>query len=234
MIFFFLSRELYLQNNLIRAVNNVTFKDLESLQILYLHGNRLIDFPAWQLSFNSHLNSLRLADNTWTCECRFVQTFHDWLVKHQDKVLDSQGVACVISDDNPMALVSHDDDQAENLSHWPLLSNISTCLEAKATTHVQERIVRDYLPLLAVTLAVFVILAVLVVVAFIYREEMRVWLHSRYGVRFFQRIDDFEASDKIFDAFLTYSAKDDAFVRQVLAPELEHVNNMSSHQTVII
>ena len=27
--------------------------------------------------------------------------------------------------------------------------------------------------------------------------------------------------DKIFDAFLTYSAEDDVFVRQILAPELE-------------
>ena len=101
-------------------------------------------------------------------------------------------------------------------------SNISTCQEAKATTHVQQKIVRDYLPLLAATLAIFVILAILIIVAFIYRDEVRVWLHSRYGVRFFQRIDDLESSDKIFDAFLSYSAKDDAFVRQVLAPELEH------------
>ena len=60
----------------------------------------------------------------------------------------------------------------------------------------------------------------------VYRNDLRVWLHSRYGVRFFQRIDDVETQDKIFDAFLTYSAKDDAFVRQVLAPELE----LSSHQ----
>jgi len=50
---------------------------------------------------------------------------------------------------------------------------------------------------------------------------MRVWLHSKYGVRFFQRIDAVADSEKIFDAFVTYSAKDDVFVRQVLAPELE-------------
>ena len=83
-------------------------------------------------------------------------------------------------------------------------NNISTCQEAKATTHVQQKIVRDYLPLLAATLAIFVVLAILIIVAFIYRDEVRVWLHSRYGVRFFQRIDDLETSDKIFDAFLSY------------------------------
>ena len=93
-------RELYLQNNLIRSVNNVTFRDLENLEILFLHGNRLLDFPVWKLSFNSHLASMRLADNTWTCECHFVQTFHDWLIKHTNRVQDSNGVACVIDPNN--------------------------------------------------------------------------------------------------------------------------------------
>jgi len=50
---------------------------------------------------------------------------------------------------------------------------------------------------------------------------MRVWLHSKYGVRFFQRIDVVADSEKVYDAFLAYSAKDDVFVRQVLSPELE-------------
>ena len=233
-------KELYLQNNLIRNVNNVTFKDLESLQVLYLHGNRLIDFPAWQLSFNTNLKAISLSDNTWSCECQFMQNFHDWLVKHVEQVRDSEGVACVLnSEDTPLqasALVTTSEDFFKNSpendkSHLRLLarSNISICQEATATTHVQEKIVRDFLPLLAAILAVFIILAIAVIIVFIYRNEVRVWLHSRYGVRFFQRIDDFDqASDKIFDAFMTYSAKDDAFIRQVLAPELEHNNSLSS------
>ena len=87
-------KELYLQNNLIRSVNNVTFRDLQSLQILYLHGNRLVDFPVWTLSFNTQLAQMRLADNTWSCGCEFVNSFVDWLQKHGDLVLDSRGVAC--------------------------------------------------------------------------------------------------------------------------------------------
>ena len=87
-------KELYLQNNLIRSVNNVTFRDLQSLQILYLHGNRLVDFPVWTLSFNTNLAQMRLADNTWSCECEFVNSFIGWLQKHGDLVLDSRGVAC--------------------------------------------------------------------------------------------------------------------------------------------
>ena len=100
--------------------------------------------------------------------------------------------------------------------------------EAGFGGHVQQRkFVRDYLPFLGGALASLAVLALFVILVFIYRNEVRVWLHSRYGIRFFQRIDDFE-SDKIFDAFMTYSAKDDAFIRQVLAPGLEH--GLSSQQ----
>ena len=114
-------KELYLQNNLIRSVNNVTFRELESLEILYLHGNRLIDFPPWQLSFNPKLGAIRLADNTWSCECGFVETFHNWLVKHSKEVLDSQGVACVFDGEAmASALVTtsdFEDDESEDSKH---------------------------------------------------------------------------------------------------------------------
>lgn len=117
-------KELYLQNNLIRSVNNVTFRELESLETLYLHGNRLIDFPPWQLSFNPKLGAIRLADNTWSCECGFVETFHNWLVKHSQDVLDSQGVACVIDGDQTAAMASalvttsdFEDEDSEDSKH---------------------------------------------------------------------------------------------------------------------
>lgn len=53
---------------------------------------------------------------------------------------------------------------------------------------------------------------------------MRVWLHSKFGVRLFYRTTDIELDDrdKLFDAFVSYSAKDEAFVAEELAPMLEN------------
>ncbi len=85
---------------------------------------------------------------------------------------------------------------------------------------------QDFLPIFLGVIAAFVLVVVLLVAAFAYRDEARLWLYSKYGVRFFHRVDgggggvDADA-DKLFDAFLAYSAKDDAFVRQMLAQELE-------------
>ena len=85
----------------------------------------------------------------------------------------------------------------------------------------QDLLLQDYLPLLIITLISISLLMVSALLLFIYRSELRVWLHYKYGVRFFQRVDGEEDCDKVFDAFVCYSNLDDLFVRQVLAPELE-------------
>jgi hypothetical protein len=77
------------------------------------------------------------------------------------------------------------------------------------------------LPLLISTLICLTLLIVGLVTVYFYRNEARIWLYSRYGIRFFQRIDAVADAEKIFDAFIAYSAGADVFVRQVLAPELE-------------
>jgi hypothetical protein len=99
---------------------------------------------------------------------------------------------------------------------------------ALAKTRVQEFVVsEDYLPLMAATLATFAVILLLLLVAFVYRNTLRVWLHAKYGLRVFDagdledgRSEDAE-NNKLFDAFISYSLKDDVFVREVLAADLE-------------
>ncbi len=232
-----LLRELYLHDNVIRTVNNATFRDLRSLEILSLHNNRLVDFPAWQFSLNPSLRKLSLSGNEWSCRCGFVKALKDWLLsqgRSRLQVMDASEVSC------------HDGGLVISLSS---ANATSSCVEtAKATTHVMIRdgeqsvvsggidntgvssggFMHDFLPIVLGVISVVVLAAVLVVLIFIYRDEMRIWLYSKYGVRFFHRVDGngaggayFDDADKLFDAFVTYSAKDDAFVRQMLAPELE-------------
>ena len=44
---------------------------------------------------------------------------------------------------------------------------------------------------------------------------------SRYGIRFFQRVERGEDGEKVYDGFVVYSVEDDMYVQQVLASELE-------------
>lgn len=82
----------------------------------------------------------------------------------------------------------------------------------------------DYVPIVSATLTGFAFVIICVVVAFIYRQKMRVWCHSRFGIRLFCNANkdvDKNEREKLFDAFISYSSKDEAFVSEELAPLLE-------------
>jgi hypothetical protein len=89
--------------------------------------------------------------------------------------------------------------------------------------------------LLAATLSSFAIILLLLLTTFIYRNTLKVWIHAKYGVRIFDN-KDLESSNrsvgksdgKIFDAFISYSPKDDVFAREILAAELENESTVSS------
>ena len=76
------------------------------------------------------------------------------------------------------------------------------------------------------TLVAFACVCLLVLLAFVYRTPIRIWCHARYGVRLgVGRTAAASAAidaAKLFDAFVSYSAKDDAFVQQMLATNLEY------------
>jgi len=56
---------------------------------------------------------------------------------------------------------------------------------------------------------------------FLFRHSIRVWIHSKYGVRVFESLECKVETGKLFDAYLSYSPGDDVFVRQVLSHDLE-------------
>ena len=233
-------RELYLQDNLLRAVHNATFKFLRSLEVLHLHNNRLIDFPVWQLALNPFLVSVKLAENLWSCDCEYMERFRSWMSVYSSKVFDSESVSCVSNE----ATADSDSDNLRiadfDVGACNLNSPASSMNGAIATTRVQELVGEGYLPMLAATLASFAVVLLVLLLAFIYRHTLRVYIHSKYGVRVFDTSfdDDDElvvgsengsldsvattsGSPKLFDVFVSYSPKDDLFAREVLASELE-------------
>ena len=233
-------KKLFLHNNLLRTINNSTFNGLHSLKVLFLHGNRLVDFPAWQLTENiKSLSKISLMGNRWTCSCVFIRKFQHWLItmKNNDLVEEINSLHCSMHQEEDFARI-YDNSIAEASSSITkndrsliLKRNVTECDIAEYGTSEIQMLDNGYnsklgyLPLLVSIFVCLTLLIVGLVTLYIYRNEARVWLYSRYGIRFFQRIDAVADSEKIFDAFLTYSVTDDVFVRQVLAPELEQGGN---------
>jgi hypothetical protein len=108
--------------------------------------------------------------------------------------------------------------------------NNTACSDYYSGGSVIERfIVSDYLPMVIVTLSAFILVLLLTVLVFVFREPVRVWVYSRYGIRLFH----FKAGsskhyeedrEKLYDGYVCYSPKDEEFVLQSIVAELEHGN----------
>jgi hypothetical protein len=206
-------KELYLSFNRIAIIANNSFVALKSLEILHLDHNYIVEFQVWNLNYNQRLVDARLAHNMWSCECQFVEQFIEWLPTRSDIIRDVEDIQCVYNETTVLPLA--------------LEFNMSSCTNfsaRKSNMLAAKYQVQDFVPFVIIGSSVFVLLLFSVIVIFIYRREMSVWFYSRYGVRLQGRAESRREEEKLFDGFVSYSKKDEAFVAQILAPELEYGN----------
>uniref|UniRef100_A0A182MAT2 TIR domain-containing protein n=1 Tax=Anopheles culicifacies TaxID=139723 RepID=A0A182MAT2_9DIPT len=245
-------KELFLQYNRITLIANHTFDHLHGLKILRLDHNRIVEFNVWHLP--KQLNDIRLAFNPWSCECDYVTRFQEYLktydfVRDRHKIRCASyassnattvgvhngtsphaagGIAPTGEDVLPDGttgdfLVYYDNSSTLCTGAIPLENVINGNLTSRKTI-LSPQPIEGYIPLLVTGLFGFSLVIILTLVLFVFRQEMRVWFHSKFGVRLFYRNADIDKNerDKLFDAFISYSSKDEAFVAEELAPMLEN------------
>jgi len=207
-------KELYLSFNKISSIANNTFAAMRSLKILHLDHNYIMEFSVWTLSINSRLQEVTLSHNSWSCECRFLKQYTAWLTEKQDVVRDSSSIQCFYNDSISLTLLASD-------------FNVSSCSTYSPPGKVvaqSQFYVPEFVPLAVVIGSCSCLLLITLIVLAVYRKEVSVWFYSRYGVRLHGRAAATREEEKLFDCFISYSKKDEAFVTQILAPELEYGN----------
>ncbi|OWR42576.1 putative toll [Danaus plexippus plexippus] len=207
-------RELHLQDNKIHYIDNRTFMELRHLEVLRLEGNNIYSFAVWQFTMNPYLVEISLSRNPWSCDCQYMHKFRNWFKNNLGKVEASDKITCIF--DNVTNAVG------------PLMSDFNSTI---CTSHVggsssiiENQVINDYLPLLLISLFVFVMSSALICGIFYWRRELRVWVYYHCGFRMCYKstaFDDEADKDRLFDAYISYSVKDEAFVAQMLAPGLE-------------
>lgn len=237
---------LRLERNKLWAIANETFQSLPSLSLVYLQGNRLTSLALWSLPTTVEVS---LSANPWTCDCEFVREYREWSSSPTVRVIDSTELRCSynasIDDDVTFKDVNDLGENEDNNLGFSLSSgkddemNGTMCAELESIgessgvagnftkTIIERQALEDYLPFLIATLVLFLLLVLICIVCFFFRHELRVWFYSRFGVRLFYRqadVDRADDRDKLFDAFISYSSKDEAFVADELAPVLEMGN----------
>lgn len=168
----------------------------------------------WQFALNPYLVEIALSANPWSCNCQYLHQFRSWLQPNHAKVIDAFNIVCVI---NNMTNV-----RGPSLADY----NSTTCSAFTGDSHavIESHVINDYLPLLLSTICTFIVSITLVCCVFYYRRELRVWIYSKCGLRMCYKTTAFEEEqdrDRLFDAYVSYSVKDESFVNQVLAPGLE-------------
>ncbi|KAI4503247.1 hypothetical protein M0802_001469 [Mischocyttarus mexicanus] len=237
-------KQLHLQRNQLGSIGNDTFAPLRSLRVLKLQSNRLITLPIWTLPSSIEVS---LSANPWSCECDYLQSYREWIREPNVHVTDASELRCVYNitefeaygdetftdDEFGFAITAATTDDRDTNGNVSLSSACTGAIPIDNEVHrnytktiIEKQILQDYLPLLVATLASSLVIMLLCMLAFIFRQELRVWFHSRFGVRIFYRNHEVDRDDrdKLFDAFVSYSSKDEAFVAEELAPVLEMGN----------
>lgn len=207
-------QELYLQNNLLTYIDNGTFLPLRQLEVLRLENNRLGTFALWQLGQNPYLVDIGLSSNPWSCECSYLDLVREWMARNRAKINDWRSVTCSLG--VPITL--------------PANGSVINCAALTGTTSVVEtRPLEAYLPLLLATIVLIFATVALVCGAFRHRRTLRTWAASRCGLRACYKTAAFEDQEKPFDAYISYSAVDEAFVSTILVPGLETSYRLCLH-----
>ncbi|CAG7831021.1 unnamed protein product [Allacma fusca] len=213
-------RELYLQSNALSYIENGTFAGLKNLEVLKLDGNSLTRFSIWSLSGNPYLVEIALGGNPWSCDCGYVAQAAAWIQANKAKLMDASGVNCVLNG-RPFSLVY-------------VSSNGTKCAEITALSGAVEApensILSSYLPLVAGVMAVCLLLGSVLVALCRKRNSLRIWAVSKCPLQCYQTTLE-DDREKLYDAYVAYSVKDEAWVGQVLAAELGAQNITSSGST---
>lgn len=206
-------KELYLQNNLLTYIDNGTFLPLRQLEVLRLENNRLGTFALWQLGQNPYLVDIGLSSNPWNCECSYLDRVREWMSRNRAKINDWRSVTCSLG-----------------VPITPANGSVINCAALTGTTSVVEaHPLEAYLPLLLATVVLIFAAVALVCGAIRHRRTLRTWAASRCGLRACYKTAAFEDQEKPFDAYISYSAVDEAFVSTILVPGLETSYRLCLH-----
>ncbi|XP_055522510.1 protein toll-like [Wyeomyia smithii] len=184
--------ELYAHNN---AISQLEPENLPSgLRILDITKNRLTmlnQTVVEVLNASKQLESLRLSDNKWSCDCASTQ-FLNFVQQNHKRIGDIGKVTC--ADGKEFDSITINDLCHGNIT---LIITISVVLS-----------------ILGLLIGLFTVLY------FTYHMEIKVWLFMHNLCMCWVSEEELD-KDKLYDAFISYSHKDEDFITEHLVTTLE-------------
>ncbi|XP_059150135.1 toll-like receptor Tollo [Physella acuta] len=223
-----LLEKLYLQNNDLHVIESNAFLNPMKLNLVNLQNNALSSVSLdeiWGLTNRSTALGLRpsifLSGNPWTCDADFVCNFLHFLRVNSMYVPDSSDVECVAP--NPT-----DKPQQGGRQEGLVNMQFEICADNQANFTNLTRTVAQASSAKTETYALIAACVVisfglfLLIVAYFNRNFLQVLCFTRFGLRVFKMAKGIDDNERPYDAFISYSNKDEEFVIQQLAPRLEN------------
>lgn len=184
---------LTIPNNRLSFFNETKFSD--KFQALDIRGNNLTSLPKSLLEFlNSTDAILSLGENPWLCNCD-LSDLHTFLRDPNRKVTDSSNILC------------------HNLQE--LIINLT---DADLCPIIEQPVVIATITCSSIFLFLFFVFGTVSI--YRYKQDMKVWLFT-HRICLWAVAEEEQEANKKYDAFISYSNKDEEFVNTVLVPGLE-------------
>lgn len=204
-------RKLYIDNNGLNKVTNNTFDNLVNLEVLSLDGNKIEDVKIPE----EFAGQLKIQDNYFSCEdCDYLQ---ETISRLQKLGTDLTKVYCTATKITVVDKVKS--------------CQVKTSVEPEVSTQRLKEIKRTILPtetglipVLAAIIVSVIFVALLLSLVFVFRQDVRLWAHSRYGIRLTKSNLNHD-KNKLYDAYVVYSRRDENLANRVLGDNLERFNN---------
>lgn len=202
--------ELHLEYNKIAFIEEGAFSSLTSLSALFLDHNQLISLPQSATNhFLWFLSNMRLGENPWSCSCDVMAEFLPMVINR----------SMIISDYNDM--YCRDTGEHANFSMKEVL--VKRCPNITSEQIFEMKQFDNWpniLKILVITVAAIILTTfVIIIVICVWRPLI---LFTKRKCKCCDRKRYPEDSDKSYDAFLSYSHKDDDYVTREFIPRLEN------------
>ena len=208
-------RTLTLSFNKISEIQDSTFDALKHLSHLDLSGNKLKTVSSFVFKSLSKILTLTLSKNPWSCECKYLEKMKNFTLTYAKRITDFANLVCMMHN------------TSSNMSmHYPLADvNLPDFCRNDTVIYNQTNTLSDALGSAAIAamstvLSVCTIGLILFAILFWHRQFLKVWCFVKFGWKFDHGADDDEAN-RPYDAFVSYSCHDEAFVVRELLPYLE-------------
>ncbi|XP_015589971.1 protein toll [Cephus cinctus] len=183
---------------LLSSYNNISSISLEALspdlKVLELHNNNLtyIDKEVLEFMSNSSLTKLTLHGNPWKCNCK-ARDFLTFVQTKFEEIPERWNITCAGT-------------------NKPIFKMTTNTLCPVATGMVVG---------ISLTVALMgLVIGILAALYYRYQQEVKVWLYAHQLCLWFVTEDELD-KDKLYDAFISYSHKDEDFVVNELVTKLE-------------